>query len=107
MHKDKIFTITWSKEINKSLFSIVLPKQIFKDLLDHEQTMSTGIPNGIAIHYAKTGAVKELTMAICIKRSDLESHLDSKAHIIIHSLTPMEQGIIIVVFTGIENCECS
>jgi PTS system fructose-specific IIC component/PTS system nitrogen regulatory IIA component len=40
---------------------------VLKDLLDREQTMSTAIPNGIAIPRAKTNAVQNLTIAIGIK----------------------------------------
>jgi mannitol/fructose-specific phosphotransferase system IIA component (Ntr-type) len=39
-----------------------------KDLLNREQTMSTGILNGIAIPHAKTNAVQKLTIAIGIKK---------------------------------------
>jgi mannitol/fructose-specific phosphotransferase system IIA component (Ntr-type) len=61
-----------------------------KDLLDREQTMSTGIPNGIAVPHAKTTAVQELTVAIGIKKSglDFDSPLDDKANIIILALAP-------------------
>jgi mannitol/fructose-specific phosphotransferase system IIA component (Ntr-type) len=61
-----------------------------KDLLDREQTMSTGIPNGIAIPHAKTNAVKVLTTAIGIKKSglDFDSPLDDKTRIIILALAP-------------------
>jgi mannitol/fructose-specific phosphotransferase system IIA component (Ntr-type) len=62
-----------------------------KDLLDREQAMSTGIPNGIAIPHAKTDAVQELTIAIGIKKSgiDFDSPLDDKARIIILALAPL------------------
>jgi PTS system nitrogen regulatory IIA component len=65
-----------------------------KDLLDREQTMSTAIPNGIAIPHAKTNAVKELTIAIGIKRSglDFDSPLDDKARIIILALAPPDKS---------------
>jgi mannitol/fructose-specific phosphotransferase system IIA component (Ntr-type) len=43
-----------------------------KDLMDREQTMSTAIPNGIAVPHAKTNAVQELTIAIGIKKSGLD-----------------------------------
>jgi mannitol/fructose-specific phosphotransferase system IIA component (Ntr-type) len=61
-----------------------------KDLLDREQAMSTGIPNGIAIPRAKTNAVQELTIAIGIKKSglDFDSPLDDNARIIILTLAP-------------------
>lgn len=65
-----------------------------KDLLDREQTMSTGIPNGIAIPHAKTNAVQELTIAIGIKKSglDFDSPLDDKAHIIVLALAPPDKS---------------
>jgi PTS system nitrogen regulatory IIA component len=65
-----------------------------KDLLDREQTMSTAILNGIAIPHAKTAAVKELTIAIGIKKSgiDFDSPLDDKARIIILALAPPDKS---------------
>jgi PTS system nitrogen regulatory IIA component len=51
---------------------------VLNDLLDREKTMSTAIPNGIALPHAKTNAVQELTVAIGIKKSgvDFDSALD-------------------------------
>jgi PTS system nitrogen regulatory IIA component len=65
-----------------------------KDLMQREQTMSTAIPNGIAIPHAKTAAVQELTIAIGIKKSglDFDSPLDDKAHIIILALAPPDKS---------------
>jgi PTS system nitrogen regulatory IIA component len=65
-----------------------------KDLLDREQTMSTGIPNGIALPHAKTNAVQELTIAIGIKKSglDFDSALDDKARIIVLALAPPDKA---------------
>jgi mannitol/fructose-specific phosphotransferase system IIA component (Ntr-type) len=65
-----------------------------KDLLDREQTMSTGIPNGIALPRAKTTAVQELTIAIGIKKSglDFDSALDDKTRIVILALAPPEKA---------------
>jgi PTS system nitrogen regulatory IIA component len=65
----------------------------FKDILNREQTLSTAIPNGIAIPHAKTTAVQELTIAIGIKKSglDFDSPLDDKARIIILALAPPEK----------------
>jgi mannitol/fructose-specific phosphotransferase system IIA component (Ntr-type) len=64
------------------------------DLLDREQTMSTGIPNGIALPHAKTTAVQELTVAIGIKKSgvDFDSALDDKTRIVILALAPPEKA---------------
>jgi PTS system nitrogen regulatory IIA component len=65
-----------------------------KALLNREQTMSTGIPNGIAIPHAKTTAVQELTIAIGIKKSgiDFDSALDDKTRIIILTLAPPDKS---------------
>jgi mannitol/fructose-specific phosphotransferase system IIA component (Ntr-type) len=64
-----------------------------KDLLDREQTMSTAIPNGIAVPHAKTNAVRTLTVAIGIKKSgvDFDSALDDKTRIIILALAPPQK----------------
>jgi mannitol/fructose-specific phosphotransferase system IIA component (Ntr-type) len=71
-----------------------------KDLLDREQAMSTGIPNGIAIPRAKTSAVQELTIAIGIKKSglDCDSPLDDKTRIIILSLAPPDKSKLLYEF---------
>jgi mannitol/fructose-specific phosphotransferase system IIA component (Ntr-type) len=65
-----------------------------KDLLDREQTMSTAIPNGIAIPHTKTNAVRKLTIAIGIKKSglDFDSPFDDKTHIIILALAPSKKA---------------
>jgi PTS system nitrogen regulatory IIA component len=65
-----------------------------KDLLNREQTMSTAIPNGIAIPRAKTNAVQDLTVAIGIKKSgvDFDSALDDKTRIIILALVPPDKA---------------
>jgi mannitol/fructose-specific phosphotransferase system IIA component (Ntr-type) len=71
-----------------------------KDLLDREQTMSTGIPNGIAIPHAKTNAVQELTTVIGIKKSglDFDSPLDDKARIIVLALAPPDKSKLLYEF---------
>jgi mannitol/fructose-specific phosphotransferase system IIA component (Ntr-type) len=63
---------------------------VLNDILDREQTMSTAIPNGIALPHAKTNAVQELTAAIGIKKSgvDFDSPFDDKTNIIILALAP-------------------
>jgi PTS system nitrogen regulatory IIA component len=65
-----------------------------KDLLAREQSMSTAIPNGIAIPHAKTNAVQELTIVIGIKKSglDFDSPFDDKTRIIILALAPPEKA---------------
>jgi PTS system nitrogen regulatory IIA component len=67
---------------------------VLKDLMNREQTMSTAIPNGIAIPHAKTNAVQELSVAIGIKKSglDFDSALDDKTRIIILVLAPPEKS---------------
>jgi PTS system nitrogen regulatory IIA component len=67
---------------------------VLKDLMNREQTMSTAIPNGIAIPHTKTNAVQELTIAIGIKNSglDFDSALDDKTRIIILALAPPEKS---------------
>jgi mannitol/fructose-specific phosphotransferase system IIA component (Ntr-type) len=64
------------------------------DLLNREQTMSTGIPNGIALPHAKTSGVQEMTVALCIKKSglDFDSPLDDKTRIIVLALAPPEKA---------------
>jgi mannitol/fructose-specific phosphotransferase system IIA component (Ntr-type) len=66
---------------------------VFNNIMDREQTMSTAIPNGIAIPHAKTNAVQELTVAIGIKKSgvDFDSALDEKTRIIILALAPPQK----------------
>jgi PTS system nitrogen regulatory IIA component len=63
---------------------------VLNDLLDRERTMSTAIPNGIALPHAKTNAVQELTVAIGIKKFglDFDSPFDDKTNIIILALAP-------------------
>jgi mannitol/fructose-specific phosphotransferase system IIA component (Ntr-type) len=61
-----------------------------KDLLEREQTMSTAIPNGVALPRAKTNAVQDLTIAIGIKKSGVyfDSPFDDKTNIIVLALAP-------------------
>jgi PTS system nitrogen regulatory IIA component len=65
-----------------------------KALMNREQTMSTAIPNGIAIPHAKTNAVQELAVAVGIKKSglDFDSVLDDKTRINILALAPPEKS---------------
>jgi mannitol/fructose-specific phosphotransferase system IIA component (Ntr-type) len=67
---------------------------VLNDLLDREKTMSTAIPNGIALPRAKTNAVQELTVAIGIKKSglDFDSPFDDKTRIIILALAPPKKA---------------
>ncbi|MBN1893834.1 PTS sugar transporter subunit IIA [bacterium] len=43
-----------------------------KALLDREKLMSTGLENGIAVPHAKTGAVKDISMALGICREGID-----------------------------------
>jgi PTS system nitrogen regulatory IIA component len=71
-----------------------------KDLMEREQTMSTAIPNGIAIPHAKTTAVQELTIAIGIKKSgiDFDSPLEDKTRIIILAIAPPDESKLLYGF---------
>jgi mannitol/fructose-specific phosphotransferase system IIA component (Ntr-type) len=71
-----------------------------KVLLNREQTMSTGISNGIAIPHAKTTTVQELAIAIGIKKSglDFNSPLDDKTNIIILALAPPNKAMPLYKF---------
>jgi PTS system nitrogen regulatory IIA component len=73
---------------------------VLNDLLDREQTMSTAIPNGIALPHAKTNAVQELTVAIGIKKSgvDFDSPFDDKTRIIILALAPPNKAKLLYKF---------
>ncbi len=64
-----------------------------KDVMDRERQMSTGIQEGVAIPHAKTKAVKELVVAIGLKKEgvDFES-LDGKpSNIFILTLSPIDR----------------
>jgi PTS system nitrogen regulatory IIA component len=63
---------------------------VLNDILNREQTMSTAIPNGIALPHTKTNTVQELTVAIGIKKSglDFDSPFDDKTRIIVLALAP-------------------
>jgi PTS system nitrogen regulatory IIA component len=73
---------------------------VLNDILAREQTMSTAIPNGIAVPHAKTNAVQELTVAIGIKKFgiDFDSPLDDKTHIIILTLAPPKKAKLLYKF---------
>jgi PTS system nitrogen regulatory IIA component len=89
------------KAIISELFDILVShgklldrNMAFRDLLDREKTMSTAMPNGIALPHAKTNAVQELTVAIGIKKSglDFDSPFDDKTNIIILALAPSSKA---------------
>ncbi len=66
----------------------------FKDLLDHEAGMSTGMDNGIAIPHAKSEAVDELIAAVGISKRKINFEcLDRKpAQIFVMTLSPKGTG---------------
>jgi mannitol/fructose-specific phosphotransferase system IIA component (Ntr-type) len=78
-------------EANNKLFDRTIA---LKDILDREQAMSTGIPNGIAIPRAKTTGIRELAAAIGIKKPglDFDSPFDDKTRIIILVLAPPDKS---------------
>jgi mannitol/fructose-specific phosphotransferase system IIA component (Ntr-type) len=88
--KTKVSIITELLDTLSTQGKLVERDIALKDLLDREQTMSTAIPNGIALPHAKTNAVRELTVTIGIKKSgvDFDSALDDKTRIIILALAP-------------------
>lgn len=65
-----------------------------KDLLEHEERMSTGMENGIAIPHAKSEAVDELIAAVGITKRKINFEcLDRKpAQIFIMTLSPIGPG---------------
>lgn len=68
------------------------PALALQDVLEHEQTMSTGMENGIAIPHAKTDAVDELVACVGITRRKIDfENLDRKpAQIFIMTLSPKD-----------------
>ena len=67
--------------------------QAFQDVMDREKQMSTGIQEGVAIHHAKTRAVKDLVAAVGIKKEGLDfDSLDGKpSTIFILTLSPIDR----------------
>lgn len=64
-----------------------------KDVMDRERQMSTGIQEGVAIPHAKTKAVKELVVAIGLKKEGVDfDSLDGKmSNIFILTLSPVDR----------------
>jgi PTS system nitrogen regulatory IIA component len=64
----------------------------FKDIMDREQQMSTGIQQGIAIPHAKTKSVENLVACIGVKKEGVDfSSLDGvPSNIFILTLSPSD-----------------
>ncbi|MGD1820026.1 MAG: PTS sugar transporter subunit IIA [Pleomorphochaeta sp.] len=64
----------------------------YRDVMDRESKMSTGIQHGVAIPHAKTRAVKQLTACIGIKKEGIDFNaLDGeKSKIFIMTLSPSD-----------------
>jgi len=64
----------------------------YKDVMDRESKMSTGIQHGVAIPHAKTKAVSKLTACIGIKREGVDfNSLDGEpSNIFIMTLSPSD-----------------
>ncbi len=63
------------------------------DVMDRERQMSTGIQEGVAIPHAKTKSVKELVVAIGLKKEGVDfQSLDGKpSNIFILTLSPIDR----------------
>ncbi|MGD1822706.1 MAG: PTS sugar transporter subunit IIA [Pleomorphochaeta sp.] len=64
----------------------------YKDVMEREEKMSTGIQHGVAIPHAKTKAVTKLTACIGIKKEGLDfNSLDGEiSNIFIMTLSPSD-----------------
>ncbi len=64
----------------------------YKDIMDRESKMSTGIQHGVAIPHAKTKAVSKLTACIGIKKEGIDfNSLDGEpSNIFIMTLSPSD-----------------
>lgn len=67
--------------------------QVFEDLMDRENKMSTGIQHGVAIPHAKTKAVSSLVACIGIKREglDFDSLDGQKSTLFIMTISPIDR----------------
>lgn len=67
--------------------------QVFEDLMDRENKMSTGIQHGVAIPHAKTKAVSTLVACIGIKREglDFDSLDGQKSTLFIMTISPIDR----------------
>jgi Phosphotransferase system mannitol/fructose-specific IIA domain (Ntr-type) len=65
----------------------------FRDVMEREQQMSTGIQEGVAIPHAKTSAVSGLVAAVGLKKEGMDfASLDGKpSTIFILTLSPLDR----------------
>lgn len=84
-------------EVIKSLLDLICksgrvkdPERALRDVIEHEEGMSTGMENGIAIPHAKTDAVDELVACIGVTKRKIDfENLDRKpSQIFIMTLSP-------------------
>ncbi len=89
------------REIIQNLFDILCTSgkvrdtdKALKDLLDHEEGISTGMQNGIAIPHATSDAVEELVAAVGISKRKINFEcLDNKpAQIFVMTLSPKDMS---------------
>lgn len=87
------------QEIIRALLELVAksgkvkdPERALADLLEHEQRMSTGMENGVAIPHAKTDAVDELVACVGVTRQKVDfENLDRKpSQIFVLTLSPKD-----------------
>ena len=86
-------------DVIKSLLDLICksgkvkdPERALRDVIEHEEGMSTGMENGIAIPHAKTDAVDQLVACVGVtkRRIDFEN-LDRKpSQIFIMTLSPRD-----------------
>ncbi|MFA5570328.1 MAG: PTS sugar transporter subunit IIA [Sphaerochaetaceae bacterium] len=91
---------TTKEEIIRELLDLLVqaglvsePDIVYKDLMNRERKMSTGIQHGVAIPHAKTVAVSELVAAIGVKREgvDFNSFDGEPSTIFIMTLSPVDR----------------
>ncbi len=84
-------------DVIKSLLDLICrsgrvkdPEQALRDVIEHEEGMSTGMENGIAIPHAKTDAVDELVACVGVTKRKIDfENLDRKpSQIFIMTLSP-------------------
>jgi fructose-specific phosphotransferase system IIA component len=68
--------------------------QVLEDVLDREHIMSTGMQKGIALPHAKSDGVREICVAVGIKKSgaDFESMDGNPSQIFVMILAPRKSG---------------
>ncbi len=77
-------------ELLYSKGKIVHKDEVLKDVLQRERTMSTGMQHGIALPHAKTDGVRDICVAVGIKRDgvDFESIDGNKSRLFIMVVSP-------------------